>query len=170
MSMSLEETEAGIWKPSVTHSSHFSKEICTFFYDPHSAHSCELHIQPHKDLLNSWLVQVPNSPKWKWAWLCVCHMCTPYPINCVLGGGNIPLWKRGISKCWRTGQVFITRSIAQEERCALEWIASGTGPGYKTWLQAKRGFHLTSRPPPPPLGLIAGLQPDATSGCVMQKV
>lgn len=55
--------------------------------------------------------------------------------------------EKGNFQVWRTGQVFITRTVAQEERCALDWIASGIGLGYKTWLQAKLSSHLTSRTP-----------------------
>lgn len=126
----------------------FFKEICFFFSMTltHSAHFCVLHIKPHKDWLHSWLVQILNFPKWKWEWLCVGHMCPPYPISCVHGERSTPLWRRGLSKCWRAGQVFITRSIAQKERCAPDWLASGTGLGYKTWLQAKLSSHLTGRP------------------------
>lgn len=42
--------------------------------------------------------------------------------------------------------MFITRSLAPKERCALDWLASGTGLGNKTWLQAKLSSHLTGRP------------------------
>lgn len=70
----------------------------------HSAHSCVLHIQPHRDWLNSWLVRVLNSPKWKWEWLCVGYVCAVFMVEGAhpFGEGDFPSAEE-LDKCLLQG-------------------------------------------------------------------